>query len=85
VQDKVASQGVGLPVNPAASSSLTDPTLQTISAYSAKASYIQMYFDIAFPTAVGQSLDSAVADFFAGKGTPQTIIQSVTNAGSGGK
>jgi hypothetical protein len=34
---------------------------------------------------VGQSLDNAVADFFAGKGTPQTIIQSVTSSGSGGK
>ncbi len=85
VQKKVAADGVGLPVNPAANSSLTDPTLQTVSAYSSKASYIQMYFDIAFPTAVGQALDSAVADFFAGKGTPATIIQSVTNSASGGK
>jgi raffinose/stachyose/melibiose transport system substrate-binding protein len=76
VQKKVAADGVGLPVN---------PTLQTVSAYSTKASYIQMYFDIAFPTAVGQALDSAVADFFAGKGTPATIIQSVTNSASGGK
>ena len=85
VQDKIASQGIALPANPASSSKLTDPNLQTVSAYAAKAPYIQMYFDIAFPTAVGQSLDNAVADFFAGKGTPQTIIQSVTSSGSGGK
>ena len=84
-QKKIAAAGMGLPSNPAASSALTDPTLQTISAYSSKAAYIQMYFDIAFPTAVGQSLDSAVANFFAGQGTAQTIVQSVTNANSGGK
>ncbi|HEV2345006.1 MAG TPA: extracellular solute-binding protein [Actinocrinis sp.] len=85
IQQKVASQGVGLPVNPAASSSLTDPTLQTVSSYAAKASYIQMYFDIAFPTNVGQSLDTAVANYFAGQGTPQSIVQSITNASAGGK
>lgn len=85
VQDKIASQGIALPANSASASKLTDPNLQTVSAYASKAPYIQMYFDIAFPTNVGQSLDNAVADFFAGKGTPQTIIQSVTNAGSGGK
>ncbi|MGH3416920.1 MAG: sugar ABC transporter substrate-binding protein, partial [Actinocrinis sp.] len=85
VQDQIASKGIALPANPASAAKLTDPNLQTVSAYAAKAPYIQMYFDIAFPTNVGQSLDSAVADFFAGKGTPQTIVQSVTNAGSGGK
>jgi len=85
VQDKIASQGIALPANPASASKLTDPNLQQISSYASKAPYIQMYFDIAFPTNVGQSLDNAVADFFAGKGSPQTIVQSVTNAGSGGK
>ena len=85
VQRQVAADGVGLPANSAAASALTDPTLQTISSFSTKASYIQMYFDIAFPTAVGQALDAAVADFFAGQGTAQTIVQSVTNANSGGK
>jgi raffinose/stachyose/melibiose transport system substrate-binding protein len=85
IQDKVASEGLGLPVNPAANSSLTDPTIQTVSSYASKASYIQMYFDIAFPTNVGQSLDTAVANFFAGQGTPQSLVQSITNASAGGK
>ena len=85
IQDKVAADGLGLPANPAADSALTEPTIQTVSSYASKASYIQLYFDIAFPTNVGQSLDSAVANFFAGQGTSQTIVQSVTNANSGGK
>jgi raffinose/stachyose/melibiose transport system substrate-binding protein len=85
IQDQVASKGLGLPANPAANSSLSDPTIQSVSAYASKATYIQLYFDTAFPTSVGQSLDSAVANFFAGQGTPQTIAQSVTNANTSGK
>jgi raffinose/stachyose/melibiose transport system substrate-binding protein len=85
IQNKIAAQGIGLPVNPAAAGSLTDPTMQAVAKYAGSAPYVQMYFDIAFPTAVGQSLDTAVADFFAGRGTPQSIVQSVTNAASSGK
>ena len=44
--------------------------------------YIQNYFDIAFPTNVGQAVDNAVADFFAGQGTPATIVQTVNQAAS---
>ena len=84
-QQKFASQGLGLPVNSAAASSLSDPTLQTALQYTQKASYIQTYFDIAFPTNVGQALDDAVANYFAGQGTPESIVQSVTQAATGGK
>ncbi|GAA2033739.1 extracellular solute-binding protein [Catenulispora yoronensis] len=83
VQSQIAAQGIGLPVNPAAASSLTDPALQSAFQYSHSASYIQTYFDIAMPTNVGQALDSAVADFFAGKGSTQSIIDSVSKASSG--
>ena len=40
----------------------------------AKASHVQFYFDIAFPTNVGQALNDAIANFFAGQGTPATIV-----------
>ncbi|MFL6117316.1 MAG: ABC transporter substrate-binding protein [Catenulispora sp.] len=83
VQTKIASQGVGLPVNPQAASALTDPTLQSVFQYDQQASYVQTYFDIAMPTNVGQALDSAVADFFAGKGSPQTILDSVSSTAGG--
>jgi raffinose/stachyose/melibiose transport system substrate-binding protein len=45
--------------------------------YSRSASYIQTYFDIALPTSNGQALDDAVANFFAGKGSPDSIPKSV--------
>ena len=38
----------------------------------------QEYFDIAFPTQVGQNLDNAVADYFAGQGSAQSVISSVS-------
>jgi len=78
VQEKLVTQGqVGLPANPAAAAVLTNPTLKQIVTYSQSAPYIQTYFDIAFPTNPGLALDAAVANFVAGKGTPQAIIQSI--------
>jgi raffinose/stachyose/melibiose transport system substrate-binding protein len=82
VQKKLVGANTGLPANPAASAALTDPTLRQILAYSHASPYIQNYFDIAFPTNVGQAVDNAVADFFAGQGTPATIIQTVDQAAS---
>jgi len=82
VQTKLVGANVGLPANPAAASALTDPTLRQILAYSHASPYIQNYFDIAFPTNVGQAVDNAVANFFAGQGTPATIIQTVNQAAS---
>jgi raffinose/stachyose/melibiose transport system substrate-binding protein len=82
VQAKLVGAGVGLPANPAAASALTDPTLRQILTYSHASPFIQNYFDIAFPTNVGQAVDNAVANFFAGQGTPATIIQTVNQAAS---
>jgi raffinose/stachyose/melibiose transport system substrate-binding protein len=85
VQKKLATAGVGLPVNAEAAAAVTDEATKAALVHSQKAPYIQTYFDIAFPTAAGQALDDAVANFFAGKGTPQSIVQAVTDASSGGR
>ena len=82
VQEKLVGAGVGLPANPAAAPALTSATLKQILSYSHASPYIQNYFDIAFPTNVGQAVDNAVADFFAGQGSPATIIQTVNQAAS---
>ncbi|MGD0553977.1 MAG: extracellular solute-binding protein [Streptosporangiaceae bacterium] len=79
VQEKLVEQGdVGLPANNAAAVVLTDPALKSVVQARASASYLQTYFDIALPTAQGQNLDSAIANFFAGQGTNQQIISSVS-------
>jgi raffinose/stachyose/melibiose transport system substrate-binding protein len=85
VQKKLAATGNGLPVNPAAASAITDPTLKQVLAYSQHTPYIQQYFDIAFPTDVGQALDDSVANYFAGQGTPQSIVHDIANAANGDK
>ena len=80
VQKKVVAANVGLPANPAAASALSMPALKQVLAYNHAAPYVQTYFDIAFPTSVGQALDAAIATYFAGQGTPQSIITTVSQA-----
>ena len=71
---------VGRPANSAAAASLALPALKTVAQANHAAPYIQTYFDIAFPTSVGTALDAAIADFFAGQGTPQTIVTAINKA-----
>ncbi|NGY60335.1 extracellular solute-binding protein [Lentzea sp. NEAU-D13] len=85
IQKKLAETGSGLPVNPAAVASLKTETHKTISEHMAKAKHLQFYFDTAFPTNVGQALNDAIANFFAGQGDPSTITQSVSKAAAGNK
>ena len=82
VQKKVVAANVGLLANPAAASALSLPALKQVLAYNHAAPYVQTYFDIAFPTSVGQALDAAIATYFAGQGTPQSIITAVSQAKS---
>jgi raffinose/stachyose/melibiose transport system substrate-binding protein len=78
----VSTANVGLPANPAAAPALTLTPEKQILQLSQSAPYIQNYFDIAYPTNVGQALDNAVANFFAGQGSPQTIITAIDQAAS---
>jgi raffinose/stachyose/melibiose transport system substrate-binding protein len=81
VQKKlVATANVGLPANPAAASALTLPAERQILQLSQAAPYVQNYLDIAYPTNVGQALDNAVADYFAGQGTPESIVSTIDQA-----
>jgi raffinose/stachyose/melibiose transport system substrate-binding protein len=54
--------------------------MHSVQQYNQAAPYIQTYFDIALPTSVGQTLDTAIANFFAGQATPQSIITTVNQA-----
>ncbi|ANZ41218.1 sugar ABC transporter substrate-binding protein [Lentzea guizhouensis] len=85
VQKKLAATGSGLPVHPNAVASLKTETHKEISKYVSDSPHLQFYFDIAFPTNVGQALNDAIANFFAGQGGPDTIVQSVTKAAAGNK
>jgi raffinose/stachyose/melibiose transport system substrate-binding protein len=81
VQTKlVQSNTATLPSNPAAISAIADPSLKTVQQYLKDAPYIQVYFDQALPTSVGSALNDAVANFFAGKGSPQSIVDDFAKA-----
>jgi raffinose/stachyose/melibiose transport system substrate-binding protein len=78
VQKQLVSSGAAsLPANPAAASAIKIPAVKDVLNYSKNASYIQTYFDIALPTAPGQALDDAVANFFAGQGSPDSVPKSI--------
>jgi raffinose/stachyose/melibiose transport system substrate-binding protein len=81
VQEKLVQQGnIGLPANSSAESVLTDPALKAAAQAHDSSSYVAEYFDIAFPTNPGLALDAAIANFFAGKATNQSIINSVSSS-----
>ncbi len=80
VQKQIAGAAVGLPVNAAASSALSVAAEKGVLDYYKNVSYLQTYFDVAFPVNVGNAIDSAIANFFAGQGNSQSIIQAVAQA-----
>jgi raffinose/stachyose/melibiose transport system substrate-binding protein len=76
VQKTVAS----LPANSGANSVVTDPTLQKVLKASQTSPFVQTYFDQALPTAVGNALNDAIANFFAGQGSAKDIAGAVAKA-----
>ena len=80
VQTKVVGANVGLPANPAAASALSLPALKQVLTYNHAAPYVQTYFDIAFPTNVGQALDAAIATTSPARVHAQSIITAVSQA-----
>jgi raffinose/stachyose/melibiose transport system substrate-binding protein len=81
VQTKLVQTNTAtLPSNPAAISAIADPSLKTVQQYLKDSPFIQTYFDQALPTSVGSALNDAVANFFAGKGSPQAIVDAFTKA-----
>jgi raffinose/stachyose/melibiose transport system substrate-binding protein len=79
-QKKIVSAAL-LPVNPAASSAVTLGADLELLNNEKTTSDVQEYLDLAYPTAVGTALDSAVADFFANPaGSPQAIVSAIDQA-----
>ena len=58
-------------------SSVKDPNLRTVLKFRSTSPFIQLYLDIAYSQAIGQALDAAIADQFAGKATPQQVVEQI--------
>jgi raffinose/stachyose/melibiose transport system substrate-binding protein len=80
VQKRWAVATVGLPVTQGATSAVTDPNLQTVLDFRGKATFVQLYLDIYLSTSVGQALDDATANQFAGAATPDQVVKSIADA-----
>ena len=84
-QKKFGVTGAGLPSIPDAGSSVTDTTVTPVLKARNGASFIQLYFDKALPTAVGNALNNEVANIFAGSGSPEAIGKAVADSAAAQK
>jgi raffinose/stachyose/melibiose transport system substrate-binding protein len=80
VQRRIGSTSFGLPVRKGTESSVTDPNLKSVLNARSGSPFIQLYLDIAFSRAIGQALDNATADQFAGKATPEQVVQQIADS-----
>src|SRR6478752_2224822 len=80
VQQGFAERDMGLPTNPAAGSSIKDPALGGLLKVRDEAPYVQLYFDTAFGQSVGGAMNDEIALMFAGKATPQDIVDKTQQA-----
>lgn len=80
VQKRWGALNVGLPVAKGSESSVTDPNLKSLLDFRAASSFIQVYLDVAYATSVGQALDDAIAQQFAGTMTPEQVVKAIADA-----
>jgi len=81
VQKRWAALNVGLPVTQGTQTAVADPNLKSLIDFRGKAPYVQLYLDIYFATSVGQALDDATANQFAGTATPDQVVKAIEDAG----
>src|SRR6478735_8155541 len=80
LQKGFAERDMGLPTNPAATGSVKDPALGGLLKVRDEAPYVQLYFDTAFGQSVGGAMNDEIALMFAGKATPQDIVDKTQQA-----
>lgn len=80
VQKRFAASGSGIPTVASAVSSLEDPNLKMVAEGLADASFVQLWFDTAFGTTVGNAMNEGIVNLFAGTGTPEDIVTKMQDA-----
>lgn len=80
VQARFAESGSGIPTVPAAASSVDDPNLALVAEELADSSFVQIWFDTAFGTTVGNAMNEGIVNLFAGNGTPEDIVTRMQDA-----
>jgi raffinose/stachyose/melibiose transport system substrate-binding protein len=80
VQRRVGAIGFGLPVRKGTENSVKDPNLRIVLKFRSSSPFIQLYLDQAYSAAIGQALNGAIAQQFAGKATPVQVVQQIMKA-----
>lgn len=80
VQAKFAASGSGIPTVPAATESLEDENLKAVAEGLGNASFVQLWFDTAFGTTVGNAMNEGITNLFGGAGTPEDIVTRMEDA-----
>lgn len=84
VQEKYATAFQAPPVNKDAQAKVTDPNIKAAMESSNSAPYVSIWLDTLYGQNVGNALNTAVVNLLAGKGSVQSIIDTVNNAGAKG-
>jgi raffinose/stachyose/melibiose transport system substrate-binding protein len=84
VANKGGASGAILPVAKGTESSVTDPNMKSVLDTRGKASFVQLYLDQAYAPAVGQAVNDAVQQLFAGKASAEEVSKKIANAAKAG-
>jgi raffinose/stachyose/melibiose transport system substrate-binding protein len=72
-----------LPVVTGSEESVADPALGSILDARADASFVQLYLDQAYDPALGETINDAIEQLFAGQAAPEDVAQTVADAAGG--
>jgi raffinose/stachyose/melibiose transport system substrate-binding protein len=80
VQKRIGQTSFGLPVLKGSEGSVKDKNLQTVLKFRSASPFVQLYLDIAYSQAIGQALDDAIANQFAGQASPEEVVKHIADA-----
>ena len=84
VGSKGGESGAILPTAKGTETSVKDPNMKAVLDARAEASFVQLYLDQAYAPAVGQAVNDAVQQLFAGKATPEQVSKKIATAAKQG-
>jgi raffinose/stachyose/melibiose transport system substrate-binding protein len=83
-QEAYAKAFVTIPVNPAAQGVVTDPSAVEVKNALNQSAYVMQFLDTQYGQNVGNALNAAVVNMFAGKGTSAGIVSATSEAAAKG-
>jgi raffinose/stachyose/melibiose transport system substrate-binding protein len=84
VGSRGGESGAILPTAKGTEASVKDPNMKAVLDARASASFVQLYLDQAYAPAVGQAVNDAVQQLFAGKASPEQVSQKIATAAKQG-